>query len=267
MKITNFAKLKQKRLIVFDLDGTLVLTKSLMDSEMDRLVSKLLEEKRVAIIGGGKYGVFQSLFLRQLTAPKDLLQNLFLFPTTSTSFYKYNKGWKRVYVHALSATERSKIKATFNRVFQEIGYKHPKKTYGRIIEDRGTQVTFSVFGQDIVTALGKKGVAIKEKWKHEHTDTKMLIAKLMAKYLPNLEVHAAGYTSIDVTQKGIDKAYGLRQIEKYLKVKIKDMVFVGDAIFPGGNDYAAVKTGVDYVPVVSIEDTKKVIRALLNKTK
>jgi hydroxymethylpyrimidine pyrophosphatase-like HAD family hydrolase len=78
-----------------------------------------------------------------------------------------------------------------------------------------------------------------------------------------LEIHSAGHTSIDITKKGIDKAYGIRQMEKYLKIKIQDMLFVGDAIFPGGNDYAALKSGVDYVKVNSPDDTKNLINAIL----
>src|SRR6185436_14380969 len=101
--------------------------------------------------------------------------NLFLFPTTSTSFYKYNKGWKNVYLHELPKKTREQIKKTFLRVFEEIGYKHPKKIYGKLIEDRGTQVTFSALGQDVVKVLGKKGVELKEKWKLEHTPTKLKI--------------------------------------------------------------------------------------------
>ncbi len=265
MKITNLKKLKPKKLIVFDLDGTLIPTKSPMEPDMVALMAELLAQKKVAIIGGGKYGVFKTLFLQRLHYPMELYHNLFLFPTTSTAFYRYNKGWKKIYEHQLTKEQRTRIIATFHRVFKEIGYKQPKKIYGTLIEDRGTQVTYSVFGQDIVKALGMRGVKMKLDWKKKHTPTKIKIAKLVAKYLPDLEVRAAGYTSIDVTKKGIDKAYGLHQIEKYLKVKVKDMLFVGDAIEPGGNDYAVVKTGVDYVPVDGPADSKKVIEAILAK--
>jgi phosphomannomutase len=264
MKITNLKKLKPKDLIVFDLDGTLAQTKAPMDQEMAQLIEQLLTVKKVAIIGGGKYSLFKEQFLRELKIRKDLYKNLFLFPTTSTAFYRYDRGWKNVYLHELTKLERQKIKKTFESVFKEIGYQHPKKTYGKIIEDRGTQVTFSALGQDVVKVLGKKGIDLKERWKHEHTDTKLKIAKLMAKHLPDLEVRAAGHTSVDITKKGIDKAYGLQQIEKYVGVKVKDMLFIGDAIFPGGNDYAVVRTGVDYVPVFGPEDTKKVIHAVLS---
>ncbi len=148
-------------------------------------------------------------------------------------------------------------------MFRETGYKHPKKTYGKLIENRGSQVSFSFLGQDVVKILGKRGIKMKEDWKAKNTPLKMKIAKAVAKYLPDLEVHAAGFTTIDVTNKGIDKAYGINQIHEHLFVPIKNMLFVGDAIFPGGNDYAVVKTGVGYMPVKNPEDTKRIIRQLL----
>ncbi len=264
MKITNLKKIKPKKLMVFDLDGTLAKSKSVIDAEMVGLITEILTHKKMAVIGGGKYGLFKHQLLSQLkNIDKKLLKNLYLFPTTATAFYRYNSGWKNVYLHQLTKEERALIKKTFKEVFNEIGYKHPTKTYGPVIEDRGTQVTFSALGQEIVAQLGKKGLVLKDKWRDEHTPTKMKIASLMAKYLPKLEIRAAGHTSVDVTKKGIDKAYGLKQVEKYTKIKIKDMIFVGDAIFPGGNDYAVIKTPIDYVPVTDPEGTKKVIKAVM----
>lgn len=267
MKIShlrNIQKLKSKDLIVFDLDGTLTPTKAPMDQQMAALVTRLLAAKKVAIIGGGKYALFKELFLQRLKAPEQLLKNLFLFPTTATSFYVYKSGWKNIYALYLSGAERDIIKKAFHRAFRKIGYRHPQRVYGRVIEDRGTQVTFSALGQDVVRILGKKkGVALKERWSRENRDIKMRITKVLAKLLPEFEVRAAGFTSIDVTKKGIDKAYGLRQITKHLGVKIKDMLFVGDAIFPGGNDYAIVRTGVDYIPVTGPAQTKLIIRIIL----
>jgi HAD superfamily hydrolase (TIGR01484 family) len=265
MKISQLDKLKPKKLIVFDLDGTLAKSKSVADKEMVTLLAQLLATKKVAVIGGGKYGLFKQQLLQTLKPKKELAKNLFLFPTTASAFYRYNSGWKQVYYHEIPKAQRALIKKTFDRVFKEIGYKHPAKTYGKVIEDRGTQVTFSALGQEIVAMLGKRGLVLKDQWRDANKATKMQIAKLMQKYLPQFSIRAAGHTSVDVTRKGIDKAYGLKQIEKYLKVKIKDMLFVGDAIFPGGNDYAITKTTIDYVPVHGPEDTKKVIRAILKK--
>jgi phosphomannomutase len=265
MKITNLKKLKNKDLIVFDLDGTLAPTKAPMDGEMAKLMQRLLEVKKVAIIGGGKYELFKQQFLNKFKGPKALLGQLSLFPVTSTTYLRYQNGWKKVYVHNLTKEQVKKIIKAIYVVLKEINYVPPKKIYGKVIENRGSQVSWSALGQDIVKVLGKRGIEAKNKWRQQNTPLKLKIAKHLKKYLPDLEVHAAGHTTIDITKKGIDKAYGLRQIEKYLHVPIKQMLFVGDAIFPGGNDYAVVKTGVDYFPVNGPEQTKKIIRHILGK--
>jgi HAD superfamily hydrolase (TIGR01484 family) len=235
-----------------------------MTPAMSTLMTRLLEVKKVAVIGGGKYEVFQELFLKQLKCEPKFLKKLFLFPTTATAFYQYGeKGWDLVYSLFLSTTEVDNIKRAFEDVFKEIGYKHPSKTYGEIIENRGTQVSFSVYGQDLVSVLGQEGVRMKERWLKDNLETKMKIAKLVAQKLPDLEVRAAGFTTIDVTKKGIDKAFGIYQMEKYLKIPISKMLFMGDAMFKGGNDYPVIKTGIDYIAIKGPEETAKILESLL----
>ena len=187
MKISNLAKLKSKSLIVFDLDGTVVPSKTPMDPQMSTLIKQLLAIKKVAIIGGGKYELFETLFLERLKAPESLLKNLFIFPTTATSFYIYKSGWKNIYALHLSKIEKDKIKKAFQDVFKKMGYQHPAKTYGTVIEDRNTQVTFSALGQDVTAILGKKrGIALKTKWLQDNREVKMKMTKLLAELLPEL---------------------------------------------------------------------------------
>ncbi|MBI2057483.1 MAG: HAD-IIB family hydrolase [Candidatus Yanofskybacteria bacterium] len=260
-------KHKNKKLIVFDLDGTLAESKKEIDQEMALLLAKLLEKKKIAVIGGGKYELFQSQLLARLKVSEPLLKKLFIFPTSASSFYQYQSKWQKVYSRELSKETRTRIKKSFEETFKETNYKHPEKTYGEIIEDRGSQVTFSVFGQDLVKVLGKKGVEMKKEWRDKNTKLKLKLAKILQKKLPDLEVRAAGYTSIDVTQKGVDKAYGLRQIKKHLGIPFSEMLFVGDALFKGGNDYAALKTGVGCVAVKGPEEAKKLIKLFMGESK
>jgi len=257
-------KFKAKQLIVFDLDGTLTKTKSNLEPDMSRALTALLKKKQVAVIGGGTYKQFKRQFVAELNCPPALLHGLSLFPTTANAFFRYEHGWKNIYSFELSKRDRASIKKAFRDVLREIKYIPPKKIYGRIIDDRKTQITFSALGQDVVATLGTRGVRLKEKWTRENTPLKFKIAKMVQKRLPKLEVHAAGYMSIDVTRKGIDKAYGIRQIRDHLHVPIREMLFVGDAIFPGGNDYQALQTGVDYVKVKGPEEAKKLIRFLVS---
>lgn len=264
-----------KQLIVFDLDGTLTESKSALTPDMSHMLAELLARKKVAVIGGGTYQQFKKQFVAELRVPRPLLANLFLFPTTATAFYRYRGGqgasrgagsrggWKKVYALMLSPREAQMIKKTFADVLKEIHYVPPPKTYGKVLENRGSQVTFSALGQDVVAALGKKGLQLKEAWKQKNTPLKNHIAKMVQQRLPRLEVRTSAYTSIDVTRKGIDKAYGVHQIKKMLKIPVRSMLFIGDGLYPGGNDQAARKSGIDCVAVRGPEDTRQVIEKIL----
>src|SRR3989344_4336733 len=173
---------QNKKLIAFDLDGTLTESKSGIDEEMIGLLKKLLEVKQVAVIGGGKYEIFMDQFVSRLNMSEKLLGRLYLFPASGTSFYKYKNGlWTQVYAHELSSEEKKKVFMAFEKTFQELGYKHPDKTFGELIEDRGTQITFTALGQEAPLNL-------KEKWKKEHTADKLAIARVLQQKLPDLEV-------------------------------------------------------------------------------
>lgn len=249
---------RNKKLVVFDMDGTLTPSKSPMRRDMARLLEKLLEERKVAVIGGARYGQFKQQFIGRAKFRKELAARLYLFPTSSAAFYRWRGGWKKVYAHELPVTTKKRIMAAFKEMFDVTGYAHPRKLYGRVIEDRGTQITFSAAGQ-------KAPVAVKAAWWKKNDALRRRLAELLARKLPDLEVRVGGLTSIDVTPKGIDKAYGIRRIEKVLGVAVKDILFVGDAIFPGGNDYAVVRTGVDYVKIRGPEETKTVIQFLVGE--
>src|SRR3989344_8164486 len=222
---------KDKKLIVFDLDGTLAESKLDIDEEMAGLIKDLLEKKSVAVIGGGKYALFQHQLVSKLNIKEELLKKLFLFPTTSTTFYRYDDGeWEQVYIHNPSDEEKKRIFDAFDKAFSELDY-HPEDVYWKVVEDRGSEITFSALGQNAP-------IDLKTEWKEEDAELKLKIVEILQKYLPDMEVRAAGFTSIDITRKGIDKEYGIRQVEKYLGISIKDMLFVGDSLFSGGNDSA-----------------------------
>lgn len=247
---------KKAKLIVFDLDGTLAPSKEDMDQEMALFFRQLLEHKQVAVIGGGKYELFQQHLLAKLGAAEDLFKNLFLFPTTATSFYRYGSdGWQPVYSEELLTDEKKMIFEAFEKTFAELNY-HPDDVYRSVVEDRGSEITFSALGQDAPLDL-------KAEWKEEYGDIKLKMVKILEGYLPDFEVRAAGYTSIDVTRKGIDKEYGIKQINKYLGVSFDQMIFIGDALFPGGNDSAVLRTAVPCIEVSGPEDTKRIIKYLL----
>ncbi len=242
-----------KRLIVFDLDGTLAESKSPIDAEMAKLIDSLLSVVQIAVISGGAWPQFEKQLLDRLTHG-DCMKNLSVLPTCGTQFYRYESGWERLYSEDFTVAEKAKIVASLQAMIAASDCK-PGKVWGEVIEDRGSQITFSALGQ-------QAPLAEKQTWDPQFTRRTKLQAVLHT-LMPEFSVRLGGATSIDVTRQGIDKGYGIRKLRDILNVAIDEMIFVGDAIFPGGNDYPAKEAGALSIEVRDPHETKRVIEALL----
>jgi phosphomannomutase len=248
----------EKKLIAFDLDGTLAKSKQPMDSEMATLLGKLLSRAHVAVISGGSYMQFQKQFLPALSSANILpvdLEHLLIFPASGTACYRFrNNVWEKEYEELLSNDEKKKIIAALEHAITKLSLT-PKTPYGALIEDRGSQITYSGLGQ-------QAPISEKENWDPDQKKRTAILA-LITDELTDFSLGIGGTTSIDITRKGTDKAYGIEQMQKILNLSIKDMLFVGDRLEPGGNDAAVLKTGIETFAVKTIEDTKKMIEEIV----
>jgi HAD superfamily hydrolase (TIGR01484 family) len=242
-----------KKLIVFDLDGTLAPSKSSLAPQTAALLHDLLDVVKVAVISGGAWTQFEKQLLTDLPHD-DRLVNLSLLPTCGTKFFQYKGTWKELYSEDLTAEQRKKIIDSLNKAAGESGF-HAEKVWGQVIEDRGSQVTFSALGQ-------QAPLAEKEKWDPDFAKRKKITAVLKT-LIPEFSVRMGGATSIDVTKPGIDKAYGIGKLRDILHFSLKEMVYIGDALFPGGNDYPAEQAGVVSIPVKGPDDTNLVIKTII----
>ena len=242
-----------KKLIVFDLDGTLADSKSAVDPEIAELLHDLLAIVKVAVISGGDWPQFEKQFLSNF--PHDgRLANLSLLPTCGTKFYRYSGDWKRLYEEDFTPEEREKILNSLKKAIGVAGFKI-EKLWGEQIEDRGSQITFSALGQ-------QAPLEEKEKWDPDFAKRKKIKA-ILDTFIPEFSVRIGGSTSVDITKPGIDKAYGIRKLRDILGISIKEMIYVGDALYVGGNDYPAEKAGVDCIPVKNPHETKRVIQTII----
>ena len=242
-----------KRLIAFDLDGTLAESKQPIDAEMSALLARLSQVAQVAVISGGDWPQFQSQLLAQLPPTIDL-SRWFVLPTSGTKLYRFAGGaWELAYAERLSDAERTRIVEELEAAVSALGF-IGDESWGPKIEDRGTQLTFSGLGQDAP-------LAAKRAWDPDFAKRKLLQQRLGPR-LPGFAVRVGGSTSVDITRIGVDKAYGLRKLAEASAVSIADMIFVGDALYEGGNDAPVKTTGVDTVAVRDITETKRVIETI-----
>lgn len=243
-----------KQLVAFDLDGTLAESKQAILADMGEALADLLAVAHVAVISGGDWPQFDKQVASRLPERADRAK-LWLMPTTGTKLFTYRDGaWQSVYAELFTDDQKKKILTAFDEALEATGFV-PEQTWGERIEDRGSQITFSALGQ-------QAPIQAKETWDPDFAKRKVIQADLK-KRLPGLSINMGGATSIDITQEGVDKAYGLKRLRDESGIALDAMMFIGDAIFPGGNDYPAKELGLDTVRVRDPKETLSVIAAIV----
>ena len=242
-----------KELVAFDLDGTLAESKQPLQEPMGEALANLLEVAHVAVISGGDWPQFEKQVASRLPERADRTK-LWLMPTTGTKLYRFDDEWRAVYAELFEEDEKQKILKAFDESLEATGFV-PEQTWGERIEDRGSQITFSALGQEAP-------IDAKHSWDPDFAKRKVIQADLRQR-LPGLSINMGGATSIDITQKGVDKAYGLKRLRDESGIPLDAMMFIGDAIFPGGNDYPAKELGLDTVKVRDPDETLSVIAAIV----
>ena len=251
-----------KKVIAFDLDDTLSITKTPIADRMGELLIDLLKHYDVCVISGGRFEQFKIQIVDRLEASARELSRLHLMPTCGTRYYRYDeikKEWTIVYANDLTAEQKKEISAALESSAKEMGL-WPEKPYGEVIEDRGSQMTFSALGQQAPAEE-------KYKWASDHAEDKLKLRQLVASKLPELEVRLGGTTSVDITHVGIDKAYGMKKLVEALEIDKSDVLFLGDKLQEGGNDYPVKAMGIDSIEVDRWEDTAFVLEGILAVTK
>lgn len=244
------------RLVAFDLDDTLAPSKSAIDPRIGDLLIGLAERVEVAIISGGQLQQFRAQVVDRLPESSDeVLSHVHLLPTCGTQYYRIQGGGiVTVYAHVLTDDEKSRAIAAVEGEARRLGL-WEAETWGDILEDRGSQITFSALGQ-------RAPLEAKIAWDPTGAK-KSSLREAVAAQIPDLEVRSGGSTSVDITHSGIDKAYGMRQLAEQTGIALEDMLFVGDRLDPDGNDYPVLAIGVPCHAVTGWQDTAEYLNALL----
>jgi len=248
-----------KKVLAFDLDDTLAISKSPISDRMAATLAKILEKFEVCIISGGKIEQFHKQVIDRLDASPQLLRNLHLMPTCGTRYYRYDEieeKWDLQYAEDLTDAQKKEIIDVLEDEAAKIDLKNEKR-WGPIVEDRLSQISYSILGQQAPPEE-------KDAWAEKNSDIKKIFRDRVAERLPDLEVRLGGKTTIDITRLGIDKAYGMQKLIEALDISKDDILFFGDKLQEGGNDYPVKAMGIDSLEVSRWEDTALVLEGILH---
>lgn len=167
------------------------------------------------------------------------------------------ENWEQVYNYPLEPAEITAISQALEQAARELGYWEADQLApgDEIIEDRGSQVTFSALGQ-------RAGTEAKYAWDPDHTKRNQ-IATRAKELAPAFDYEVAGTTSVNVFRPGTNKEFGMTHMMQELGVSKGDILYFGDMTQPGGNDYPVVQMGIETITVRSHEDTAYALRGIL----
>lgn len=244
------------KMIVFDMDWTLTPSRWEMEPSMITLFKELLKKYKVWVISWWDFIQFQIQILNFIWDDEELLKNLYICPTCSTKMYIYkDKNWEKLYSYDFTDDEKNHIKEIFEKAINDLNLK-PEKIYWELVEDRWTQVTYAVLWQQAPRELKSAYDPDFEKRKK--------IRDYIIDDLTWFDILIWWSTSIDVTRKWVDKAYGVQKLIETTWIEKNQIIFVWDAVFSGWNDFPPLeKLWITTKKVFNLQDTEEFIKELL----
>ena len=243
-----------KKILAFDSDDTIVVSKMPATDRMAGLLAELLQWYDICIISGtGFESVIYPNTVRQIedkirNLPDADLSRLHIMPTCGTRYYRFTEGeWKLQYQEDLTDEQKALIFDAIETSAKKLDM-WEENPAGEIIEDRLSQITYSALGQQ---ATPEANYA----WAEANKEKRKLLNEAVKSLIPEFEVRTAGTTSLDITKPGIDKAYGIHKLMEATGVSKEEILFFGDKLEEGGNDFPVRAMGVDCIAVERWEDT------------
>jgi phosphomannomutase len=241
-----------KQLVAYDLDGTLAESKQPIDPETSALLARLTELVVAAVISGGDRPQFEHQLLGDLPGGTDW-GRLCLFHASGTKLYGYKVRWEEVYAELFTVEERVRI---LDALISSVEYPglNAARSWGDRIEDRGSQRTFSALGRPAP-------LDAKKAWNPDFTKRERLQAALIH-LVADVAVRVGRSTLVDATRKGVDKAYGMAKLATAADIPATEMIFIGDALYPGGNVHAVHEAGIATDRVRDVAETRLLTEAI-----
>lgn len=233
----------------FDLDKTLTLSRSPMEPDHQGIFERLCNAHDVIVVTGGTVEHIREQVTPRFEGKYYLLAQSGNHCEDVTGAELWREELSQAQLDAIY-TFVEKLKAHFN---------FPVADPNDLVENRGAQVGYSVVGYH---------ANIDVKYSFDPGDTKRAAAlaafpdDVQGLNAAGVEVVPAGTTSFNFIPLGKHKGFNIRRFIDLKEWKTDDCIYVGDALFPGGNDESVIGV-VPTKAVTSPDDTFAYLKEVL----
>jgi HAD superfamily hydrolase (TIGR01484 family) len=240
-----------KQLWVFDMDETLTHSKTEISDKMFDALVRLSSRKNVVVMSGAEF-LQMKYQLRGLTT----LTYLSVSGNISNMFFPLTSEWLEYVHNEFTKAELNEISAHCEMICRHVGI-NTAAALGDFVQNRRAQVSLSLVGHN-ADLRRKKGF--------DPTKSKRLeLLKQFPFESDTLTVSVGGTTCLDYTLKSGTKGKNMRRLVESLNLKKDQALYIGDALFPGGNDYSVVTEGVcETIQVNNLDETYDIIDKYLS---
>lgn len=245
--------MKNKKILIFDVDGTVVESCQVLEGEMLKVLSKIVTNGIPVVFMSGTDNAELERMVGLPLSSVSCNSRIYLAGNSGAEIYKLSTGFIKTeaaleFRKSLDLSSKSNIlKAVANAIKKfEL-----KCEIGEQVIDRGNQITLSCIGR-------KAPSEDKANWDPDCTKRNEIASYIKGKLGVNYSVTVAGTTSIDITSDSWDKADGVRKIAELEGIELKDIFFFGDKCQVGGNDYPAAAI-VDHCHVKDPSETLSIL--------
>ena len=239
---------------MFDVDGTVAEVYAPIHTEIAEEICALLKERiKVAFVTGRSFVALQKTVIPYLPCFNMYAQNVLLVPASGAALYDWHDGaWREVYGERFIKDDEEDIIERYGQILSTVDPQY-SATECRAHVRNTDDLLLSCTPMSLDTARN-----IKQQWDPDATKRTAIITQLQKEF-PHCEFRIGGGTTIDVTRGGIHKGYGVRRLLAHTGIAPEEALYFGDALYPGGNDFDVIETGV---ATVSVEEPKEVLHIL-----
>lgn len=241
--------------VIFDLDNTLAEPFKAPENAIVQKLEALLAHIPVAIMSAASLSRMQETLLPALSPVADRSRLSLFTANAAQCFQLSGTQWEPQYEFKFTDEQRAKIRKALEEAVAQTDTLNDHKVYSEQFIDYEGYLAF--------TALGI-GAPEEERKKWDPDAKKRLALRaILLETLPEFDVYIGGLTTIDITLKGINKSYGVEWYAKYLNASPSDLLYIGDALYEGGNDAVVQKTGIQTRQVANPSETAVILDELL----